>query len=346
MTNFPVHTIESAPERSKPALQQLQSAFGMIPNIVGAMSTSPVLINSLVGLFGNVHGGSFTEAQVQIVLLTDAVTNACTWAVAFHTTLALKEGIDPADVQAIREGRLPKDSKLAALSALAKTMIEKRGRLDDEDVDRFLAAGFGKDHAPRGDRGGRRVHDHELHRQHHEAFSRSAVSGSRLGRLSASRSRRRDAKTRKCASPLSSWRSQPEGATRRGASATIVAMLFRQRLSYTRSRSQRRPAAVNDLDHRFLETSRWQPLAPAVRNVGVPSAGYDSSFGGASRGRVDFRFARILNGRNLGAKAPKAAALIRDHPPSKNRSGCALGKPLLLKIVSHAGPPTPIRIPC
>ena len=147
MTNFPVHTVEAAPERSKPALRQLQSAFGMIPNIAGAMATSPVLINSLVALFGHVHGGSFTEAQVQIILLTDAVTNACTWAVAFHTALALKEGIDPVDVEAIREGRLPKDSKLAALSALARTMIEKRGRLDDEDVDRFIAAGFGKDHA-------------------------------------------------------------------------------------------------------------------------------------------------------------------------------------------------------
>src|SRR6202522_3257848 len=147
MTNFPVHTIDSAPEPSRQALQSLQAAFGMIPNIAGAMATSPVLINSLVGLFGNVHGGSFTEAQVQTVLLTDAVTNACTWAVAFHTALALKEGIDPADVQAIREGGLPGDSKLAALSALARTMIEKRGRLDDRDVDQFIAAGFGRDHA-------------------------------------------------------------------------------------------------------------------------------------------------------------------------------------------------------
>jgi hypothetical protein len=94
----------------------------------------------------DVHGGSFTEAQIQTVLLTDAVTIACTWAVAFHTALALKEGLDPADVQAIRDGRLPKDSKLAALSALARRMIEKRGRLDDADVDRFIGAGFGKDH--------------------------------------------------------------------------------------------------------------------------------------------------------------------------------------------------------
>jgi alkylhydroperoxidase family enzyme len=139
--------MESAPERSKPALRQLQSAFGMIPNIAGAMATSPLLINCLVSLFGNVHGGSFTEAQVQTVLLTDAVTNASTWAVAFHTALALKEGVDSKDIEAIRERRLPKDTKLAALSALAKAMIEKRGRLDDQDVDRFIAAGFGKDHA-------------------------------------------------------------------------------------------------------------------------------------------------------------------------------------------------------
>src|ERR1700744_4323343 len=146
MTNFPVNTLESAPEGSKPAMRQMQSAFGMIPNLIGAMSTSPVLINSLVGLFGNVHGGSFTEAQVQIVLLTDAVTNGSGWAVAFHSALALKEGIDAADVEAIRAGRLPKDSKFAALSGLAKAMIEKRGRLSDQDVERFLAAGFGKDH--------------------------------------------------------------------------------------------------------------------------------------------------------------------------------------------------------
>lgn len=146
MTTFPVNTMDSAPERSKAALQQLQSAFGMIPNLIGAMSTSPVLINTLVGMFGQVHGGSFTEAQVQILLLTDAVTNGSAWAVAFHTTLALKEGIDPAEVRAIRERRLPKDPKSAALSGLAKTMIEKRGRLGDEDIDRFLAAGFGKDH--------------------------------------------------------------------------------------------------------------------------------------------------------------------------------------------------------
>lgn len=147
MQNFPVLTIDTAPEKSKPALQALQGAFGMIPNVAGAMATSPALIDSLVALFGQVHGGSFTEAQIQTLLLTNAVTNGCSWAVAFHTGLALKEGLDQADVQAIRERRVPKDATSAALSTFARTLIEKRGRVDDHDIDAFVAAGFSKEHA-------------------------------------------------------------------------------------------------------------------------------------------------------------------------------------------------------
>ncbi|MGB6487380.1 MAG: hypothetical protein WBE91_10895 [Steroidobacteraceae bacterium] len=144
MQAFPVHTIESAPEQSKPSLEAFQGAFGMLPNLVGAMSTSPVLISSLVGLFQKVHGGSFSEDQIQILLLTNAVTNASAWPVAFHSALALKAGVDPADVKAIRERALPPNPKNAALSTLARTLIEKRGRLDDADVSRFLQAGFDK----------------------------------------------------------------------------------------------------------------------------------------------------------------------------------------------------------
>jgi hypothetical protein len=145
MQRFPVHTIDSAPEDSKSALAGVESRFGTIPNLAGAMATSPVLIQSFIGIFDKVHGGNFTEKQIQTVLLTDAVTNGCTWAVALHTVLGLQAGLDPADVEAMRAGGSPPNRKLGALSTLARTLIEKRGRLDDQDIERFLAAGFGKD---------------------------------------------------------------------------------------------------------------------------------------------------------------------------------------------------------
>lgn len=146
MSSFPVLTAESAPERSRPSLQALQRAFGFVPNVAGTMANSPVLISTLVAVFEKVHGGSFSEAQIQTLLLTNAVTNVCPWAVAFHSFLALEEGMPVGDVNAIRERRLPDEPTSAALSLLARTLIEKRGRLQREDQDAFFRAGFSEAH--------------------------------------------------------------------------------------------------------------------------------------------------------------------------------------------------------
>ena len=145
MPNYPVHTITSAPEGSKSALEQLKKAFGVLPNLPAVIANSPKLINSLVGLFGQVHSPGLSEAENQIILLTDAVTNSSAYAVAFHTALALQQGISSEETVAIREQRLPANKRYAALSALAKALIEKRGHLSEQELDSFIAAGFTKE---------------------------------------------------------------------------------------------------------------------------------------------------------------------------------------------------------
>ena len=147
MSIFEVQTIDSAPEGSRAPLEKLQQAFGMVPNVAGVIANSPVLANIFVPLFAGVHNGTFTEAEIQTLLLTNAVTNACAWAVAFHSYLALKAGLDPADVQAIRERRWPAEPRIAALSAYARALIEKRGHVGDAAVAAFLSAGFTPDQA-------------------------------------------------------------------------------------------------------------------------------------------------------------------------------------------------------
>jgi alkylhydroperoxidase family enzyme len=144
--NFTVYNLETAPEESKPALNGLKEAFGIVPNVAGAMAESPVLLNSLAALFKNVHSGSFTENQIQVLLLTNAVTNAAEWAVGFHSFLALQQGIPATDVEKIRNGGLPADASDAALSRLARTLISSKGRIAESDVEQFLQAGFDKRH--------------------------------------------------------------------------------------------------------------------------------------------------------------------------------------------------------
>jgi alkylhydroperoxidase family enzyme len=144
---FEVQTIDRAPEGSRPPLEKLQRAFGMVPNVAGIIANSPVLANIFVPLFEGVHAGTFTEAEIQTLLLTNAVTNSCAWAVAFHSFLALKAGLDPADVQAIRERRAPQEPRTAALSAYTRSLIEQRGHVDHAAVGALLAAGFKSDQA-------------------------------------------------------------------------------------------------------------------------------------------------------------------------------------------------------
>ena len=141
---YQVHTIETAPEAARPVLEQVRQTFGFIPNIAGAMSGSPELLRAFFDLFTQVHAGTFTEAEIQTVLLTNAVTNASGWAVAFHTMLALKQGLTPGDVDAIRARGVPGDAHLAALSGLARKLIETRGHVTEDDLARFVTAGFNR----------------------------------------------------------------------------------------------------------------------------------------------------------------------------------------------------------
>jgi AhpD family alkylhydroperoxidase len=147
MPIFEIQTIDRAPEGSRAPLEKLRETFGMVPNVAGVIANSPVLAKIFVPLFAGVHAGTFTEAEIQTMLLTNAVTNSCAWAVAFHSYLALKAGLDPADVQAIRDRRAPSEPRYAALSVYARSLIEQRGHVGDPAVKAFLAANFKLDQA-------------------------------------------------------------------------------------------------------------------------------------------------------------------------------------------------------
>jgi hypothetical protein len=73
MSIFEIQTIDRAPEGSRAPLEKLQQTFGMVPNVAGVIANSPVLANIFVPLFQGVHSGTFTEPEIQTLLLTNAV---------------------------------------------------------------------------------------------------------------------------------------------------------------------------------------------------------------------------------------------------------------------------------
>jgi AhpD family alkylhydroperoxidase len=144
MSAYQVHTIETAPEGSQASLQGLRKGLGMIPNLAAAMSESPELLRGFLSIREIFYGGTFTPAELQVLALTNAFENGCQYCMSLHSTFALKEGVSSETVEALRAGDSPKEAKLRALSDLSRQLVRARGRVREEDLRTFHAAGYSK----------------------------------------------------------------------------------------------------------------------------------------------------------------------------------------------------------
>ena len=142
MHDYKVHTLATAPAASVASLEKLDKALGLIPNLAATMAESPVLIDAFVGAIMTFNHGTLTGAERQLILLTSALGNRNPWAIAFHSTLALREGVSAADVAAVRAGGVPSDSRRAAVVATARALVHDRGAISPADREAFFAADF------------------------------------------------------------------------------------------------------------------------------------------------------------------------------------------------------------
>lgn len=143
-TTYAVHTTESAPETAAEALRTLQAAVGLIPNLAATMAESPALLRGFLALRELYATTGFSGGEVQVLSLTAAYENDCAWCVAFHTAMALKEGVARDAVDALRQGGTPADPRLGPLTGFARAMVQNRGSIDSPTLQAFLAAGYSK----------------------------------------------------------------------------------------------------------------------------------------------------------------------------------------------------------
>ena len=87
MAEFPVHTIESAPEASKPILEAATQKFGFTPNLLGVLAESPAALKGYMDVAGAFAGSTLDGTEQQVVLMTVSFENACTYCMAAHLSL-------------------------------------------------------------------------------------------------------------------------------------------------------------------------------------------------------------------------------------------------------------------
>ncbi len=142
MSQFKVHTVDTAPEQSVAFLQGAQQAFGFVPNLIGVLAESPAVVEAYLTLAKIFDKSSLSPVERQVAILSISRVNECDYCMAAHSAIASMQKV-PADViQALRNDKPIADEKLEVLRTFATTVIEKRGWLSDDDVAAFLSAGF------------------------------------------------------------------------------------------------------------------------------------------------------------------------------------------------------------
>jgi len=144
MTDFQIHTAETAPEASKPLLEASKKSAGFIPNLHGVIAESPETLKAYQELSALFSSSSLTKVEQNVVWLAINVENRCHYCVPGHTMIARMQGVDDETIEALRNATPLKDPKLEALRAFTLKVVRQRGFVDDADVDAFLAAGFTK----------------------------------------------------------------------------------------------------------------------------------------------------------------------------------------------------------
>lgn len=139
---LPIHTAQTAAPHSRPIFNAIIQARGFIPNVYAVYGRLPTAMTGFTGLTGAFGETSLSPAEREVIQLAVSVANRCTYCVAGHTAFAAEAGLSDAHVQAMRDGRDPEDTRLAALARFARKLATDRGRNCADAYSEFLAAGF------------------------------------------------------------------------------------------------------------------------------------------------------------------------------------------------------------
>jgi uncharacterized peroxidase-related enzyme len=141
---FQIHTLESAPAESVPALRALEQGLGFVPNLAATMAESPVLITGFVELRKTLSESELTGVEREIVALAVSLENDCDYCMAVHSTFALMQNAEQEAVVAARQGEPPADPKLGALYRFARSLVRTKGHVTADETHALLAAGYSR----------------------------------------------------------------------------------------------------------------------------------------------------------------------------------------------------------
>lgn len=134
-----------SPEAAERVREQAREAYGFVPNLVDELlEHNPAAADLYLRTFSLVKEGVLSDAEREIVLLTVSRYNDCYYCTSVHQKRAVSVGLDRETVETVNNGGLPSENRLRVLVQATRLMLDKRGWLDDDDLDSLQNNGVGR----------------------------------------------------------------------------------------------------------------------------------------------------------------------------------------------------------
>lgn len=140
---FPSHDIDSAPDASKPLLENSLKSFGRVPGLHKVLAESPQAFEGYQILHKLFQATDFTADELTVVWQAINVEHECHYCVPAHTGIAKMMKVSEEITEALRNETALPSAKLEALRTFTVQMVRERGNVSEEQMKTLFNAGYG-----------------------------------------------------------------------------------------------------------------------------------------------------------------------------------------------------------
>lgn len=128
--------------RTRDLFDAVQRKLGMVPNMVRTMGNSYAVLSGYLSFSGALEGSAIGAKLGEQIALVVAEANQCEYCLSAHTLIGEDLlGIDESTIIASRTGKT-NNAKVNAALVFAKTLVNKKGLVNDDDLTAVSSAGY------------------------------------------------------------------------------------------------------------------------------------------------------------------------------------------------------------
>jgi len=150
MPSPPASPPSAEPTDASPPAEQVRARArefygGFVPNQIKVLNEhNPAAARMYIETMARVEQGELTDEEREAVILTVSRYNDCHYCTRTHALLGREAGLSQEAIEAIHRGGLPADARLRTLVQVTRRLLDKRGWLDADDLDRLAEDGVGR----------------------------------------------------------------------------------------------------------------------------------------------------------------------------------------------------------